>query len=61
MGLLAVAAPGLDDDLNAQYRLTFVPDKDASSSGYHHLLVTVGKAGSKDVVVQSRDGYFMGD
>ncbi len=49
------------DDLNAQYRLTFVPDKDASSSGYHHLLVTVGKAGSKDVVVQSRDGYFMGD
>jgi hypothetical protein len=48
-------------DLDAQYRLTFVPDKEASSSGYHHVLVTLPKRDPKDAFVLARDGYFIGD
>jgi len=49
------------DDLNAQYRISFVPDKEASSDGYHHLLVTLPKRDAKDTFIQARDGYFMGE
>jgi VWFA-related protein len=50
----------IGDELRAQYRLTYMPDKDSSSEGYHRVVLTL-KAGSKDLYVQTRDGYFGGD
>jgi len=48
------------DDLHAQYRLSFTPDKDASADGYHRIEVSL-KGDPKDLSVQTRDGYYEGD
>jgi VWFA-related protein len=43
------------EELRVQYNMGFTPDKDSSSSGYHHIQLTVKK---KDLTVQTRDGYY---
>jgi len=43
------------EELRIQYNMGFTPDKDSSSSGYHHIELTVKK---KDLTVQTRDGYY---
>ena len=43
------------DELNNQYRMSFVRDKDSEDSGYHHLVLQVKR---KDMTVQTREGYF---
>ena len=43
------------EELRMQYSLGYTPDKDSSSSGYHHLQLQVK---GKDMIVQTRDGYY---
>jgi VWFA-related protein len=43
------------EELRTQYSLGYTPDKDSSPNGYHHLQLQVKK---KDLVVQTRDGYY---
>ncbi len=43
------------DELQAQYRLEFVPDKDTAAEGYHRIVLTPKP---KDLYLQTRDGYF---
>ncbi len=45
------------DELNNQYRMSFVRDKDSEDSGYHHLVLQVKR---KEMIVQTREGYFAG-
>lgn len=49
----------IGDELRAQYRLAFTPDKDAASDGYHRLDVSL-KGDPKDLFIQTRDGYYAG-
>jgi VWFA-related protein len=44
------------EELRAQFVMGFTPDKEGSSSGYHHLQLQVKR---KDTTVQTRDGYFV--
>ncbi|HEY0163552.1 MAG TPA: VWA domain-containing protein [Edaphobacter sp.] len=45
------------EELRAQYRLGYTPDKDASADGYHRIDLTAQR---KDLFVQTRDGYYSG-
>src|SRR5208282_5352721 len=38
-----------------QYSMGYTPDKESTASGYHHIQLVVKK---KDLVVQTRDGYY---
>jgi VWFA-related protein len=46
----------IEEELRNQYSLGYTPGKDAGA-GYHKLHVTVK---GKDLVVQARDGYYLG-
>jgi VWFA-related protein len=46
------------EELRNQYIMGYVPDKDSSTGGYHHLKLEVKR---KDAAVQTRDGYFADD
>jgi VWFA-related protein len=43
------------EELRTQYSMGYTPDKDSTSSDYHHIQLTVKK---KDLTVQTRDGYY---
>jgi VWFA-related protein len=43
------------EELRTQYSMGYTPDKDSSSSGYHHIVLT---AKGKELTVQTRDGYY---
>ncbi|MGO9864950.1 MAG: VWA domain-containing protein [Terriglobales bacterium] len=43
------------EELRTQYNMGYTPDKESSSSGYHHIQLTVKR---KDLTVQTRDGYY---
>jgi len=43
------------EELRTQYSLGYTPDKDSSPNGYHHLQLQVKR---KDLVVQTREGYY---
>jgi len=43
------------EELRAQYRIAYTPDKGSSDAQYHHVQLTVKK---KDLTVQTRDGYY---
>jgi VWFA-related protein len=43
------------EELRAQYSIGYTPDKESEASGYHHVQLTVKK---KDLIVQTRDGYY---
>jgi VWFA-related protein len=48
------------DDMRAQYVLGYVPEKDTASGGYHRMVLTLAKS-PKEMYVQARDGYYLGD
>jgi VWFA-related protein len=49
------------EELRAQYRLGFTPDKTAADEGYHHIAVTLtGDEAKKKDWVQTREGYYTG-
>lgn len=46
---------GIVEELRTQYSMGYTPDKDSSVYGYHHLQLQVKR---KDLVVQTREGYY---
>jgi VWFA-related protein len=53
----------IGEELRAQYRLGYTPDKDTSSEGYHRIDLSFSKStpNAKDLYIQSRDGYYVGN
>jgi len=49
------------EELRAEYRLGYTPDKDTASDGYHRIIVTLAKVNPKDIYIQTRDGYYSGN
>ena len=45
------------EELRAQYRLGYTPDQTASADGFHQIDLTTHR---KDLIVQTRDGYYSG-
>ncbi|HEY6304727.1 MAG TPA: VWA domain-containing protein [Terriglobales bacterium] len=43
------------EELRTQYSMGYTPGKDSTAAGYHHVQLTVKK---KDLIVQTRDGYY---
>jgi len=43
------------EELRTQYNMGYIPDKDSSASGFHHIQLAVKR---KDLTVQTRDGYY---
>jgi VWFA-related protein len=43
------------EELRTQYSMGYTPGKDSTDAGYHHVQLTVKK---KDLMVQTRDGYY---
>jgi VWFA-related protein len=52
----------IGEELRAQYRLGYSPDKDTASDGYHRIDLSLTKATGKDkdFFIQTRDGYYVG-
>jgi VWFA-related protein len=46
------------EELRAQYRLGYTPDQATASEGYHQIDLTTHK---KDLLIQTRDGYYTGN
>ena len=46
----------IEEELRSQYSLGYTPDKN-NGAGFHKLQVTTKQ---KDLVVQARDGYYVG-
>ncbi len=51
----------IGEELRAQYRLGYTPDKDTASDGYHRIVLSFSKTSPKDLYIQTRDGYYAGD
>ncbi len=47
----------INEELRNQYSLGYTPEKDDAGSGYHKIVLTTKQ---KDLTVQTRDGYFVG-
>jgi VWFA-related protein len=52
----------IGEELRAQYRLGYTPDKDTASDGYHRIDLSFTKStpNSKELFIQTRDGYYVG-
>jgi VWFA-related protein len=48
-------------ELRAQYRLGYTPDKETASDGYHRIVLTLTKSSPRDLFIQTRDGYYSGN
>jgi VWFA-related protein len=48
----------IEEELRNQYSLGYTPDKSDAAPGYHKIHLTTTQ---KDLVVQTRDGYYSGD
>lgn len=48
-------------ELRAQVRLGYTPDKESASEGYHRIILTLSKSSPKDLFLQTRDGYYSGN
>ena len=49
------------DELRAQYRLGYSPDKDSASDGYHRIVLSLTQSSPRDLFLQTRDGYYSGN
>lgn len=47
----------INEELRNQYSLGYTPEKDDAGSGYHKIQLTTKQ---KELIVQTRDGYFVG-
>ncbi|MCU1321065.1 MAG: VWFA-related domain protein [Acidobacteriaceae bacterium] len=49
------------EELRAQYRLGYTPDKETASDGYHQIDLTLRDSDKqKKLTIQTRDGYYTG-
>ena len=51
----------IGEELRAQYRLAFTPDKETAADGYHRIDLSLTKSSPKDLYIQTRDGYYTGE
>jgi VWFA-related protein len=51
----------IGDELRAQYRLGYSPDKETASDGYHRIVLSLTKSSPRDLFIQTRDGYYSGN
>ena len=51
----------IGDELRAEYRLGYTPDKETASDGYHRIVLSLTKSSPKDLFLQTRDGYYSGN
>ena len=51
----------IGDELRAEYRLGYTPDKETASDGYHRIVLSLSKSSPKDLFLQTRDGYYSGN
>lgn len=53
----------IGEELRAQYRLGYTPDKDTAADGYHRIDLSFSKStkDGKDLYIQTRDGYYVGN
>jgi VWFA-related protein len=51
----------ITQELRAQVRLGYTPDKESASDGYHRIILTLSKSSPKDLFLQTRDGYYSGN
>jgi VWFA-related protein len=51
----------IGEELRAQYRLGYTPDKETASDGYHKIDLSLTKGSPKDFFIQTRDGYYTGN
>ena len=49
------------DELRAEYRLGYSPDKDSASDGYHRIVLSLTQSSPRDLFLQTRDGYYSGN
>jgi VWFA-related protein len=49
------------EELRAQYRLGYSPDKETASDGYHRIVLSLTKSSPRDLFLQTRDGYYSGN
>jgi VWFA-related protein len=50
----------IGEELRAQYRLGYTPDKVTSSEGFHRIKLSLANSSPKDFSIQTRDGYYIG-
>lgn len=48
------------EELRAQYRLGYTPDQAGASDGYHKVDLALTTSHDKNLIVQTRDGYYTG-
>jgi VWFA-related protein len=51
----------IGDELRATYRLGYSPDDKTASEGYHQIDLSLTKSSPKDLIIQTRDGYYTGN
>ena len=51
----------IGEELRAQYRLGFTPDKETAAAGYHRIDLSMTKSSPKDLYIQTLDGYYTGE
>jgi hypothetical protein len=50
----------IGEELRAQYRLGYTPDKDTASEGFHRIKLSLANASPKDFSIETPDGYYTG-
>jgi hypothetical protein len=51
----------IGEELRAQYRLGYTPDKDTASVGYHRIKLSMANSNPRDFSIETRDGYYIGN
>ena len=51
----------IGEELRAQYRLGYTPDKDTASGGYHRIKLSMANSNPRDFSIETRDGYYIGN
>ena len=51
----------IEEELRAQYRLGYTPDKDTASDGFHRIRLSLANSSPKDFSIETRDGYYIGN
>jgi len=51
----------IEEELRAQYRLGYTPDKDTASEGFHRIRLSLANSSPKDFSIETRDGYYIGN
>ena len=50
----------ISEDLRSQYRLGFTPNAETASDGYHQIDLSIKRSDSKNLYIQTREGYYTG-